>query len=345
VFKMSNGVFESSDPNTPAVLGESTAFEGVRGVSSAAGNGGVVGINENHTPQAGPGVFGQSDASGVWGISTTWHGVAGQSQSTTGGAGVFGGSEVGPGVIGESKVWHAVYGKSQSTTGGAAVFGEHTSNGAGTVGFSPSGEGLRGVSESGEGVHAETKSPTQAAIAGYNLNPDGTGAAIYGKKEGQGYAGFFEGRVNVTGDLTAHDVFIAGGDCAEEFAIAPTSEIEPGMVMVLGQDAALHPSQQAYDKRVAGVISGAGDYKPGIVLDKQEASKHRMPVALVGKVHCKVDAHYASIEVGDLLTTSPTPGHAMKAVDPKKACGAVMGKALQPLAAGCGLIPILVTLQ
>ncbi len=321
---MSNGVFETSDPKTNA----------------------VVGISESGTPQPGVGVFGQSDATGVWGISKTWHGVVGQSQSTQGGAGVFGGSEVGPGVIGESKVWHAVYGKSQSTTGGAAVFGEHTGNGAGTVGFSPSGEGLRGISESGEGVHAETKSPTQAAIAGFNLNPSGTGAAIYAKKEGgQGHAGFFEGRVTVTGDLTAHDVFIAGGDCAEEFAIAQTVEIEPGMVMVLGQDGALQPSQQAYDKRVAGVISGAGDYKPGIVLDKQQPSEYRMPVALVGKVYCKVDAHYASIEVGDLLTTSPTPGHAMKAVDPLKAFGAVMGKALRPFDAGCGLIPILVTLQ
>src|SRR5208282_3335391 len=35
------------------------------------------------------------------------------------------------------------------------------------------------------------------------------------------------------------------------------------------------------------------------------------------KVCCKVDADYASIEVGDLLTTSSTAGHAMKAEDPK----------------------------
>jgi hypothetical protein len=70
-----------------------------------------------------------------------------------------------------------------------------------------------------------------------------------------------------------------------------------------------------------------------------------MPVALVGKVYCKVDAHYASIEVGDLLTTSDTPGHAMKATDPLKAFGSVIGKALRPLEAGQGLVPILIALQ
>jgi len=66
---------------------------------------------------------------------------------------------------------------------------------------------------------------------------------------------------------------------------------------------------------------------------------------LVGKVYCKVDSRYAAIEVGDLLTTSPTPGHAMKALDREQAFGAVIGKALRPLAEGQGLIPILIALQ
>ena len=115
--------------------------------------------------------------------------------------------------------------------------------------------------------------------------------------------------------------------------------------MVLGVEGKLERSQKAYDKRVAGVVSGAGDYKPGIVLDKQESSNTRKPIALVGKVYCKVDAQYGAIEVGDLLTTSPTPGHAMKADDPLKAFGTVIGKALRPLAEGQGLIPILIALQ
>jgi hypothetical protein len=66
---------------------------------------------------------------------------------------------------------------------------------------------------------------------------------------------------------------------------------------------------------------------------------------MMGKVYCKADAQYSSIEVGDLLTTSPTPGHAMKASDPLKSFGSVIGKALRPLTAGQGLIPILIALQ
>ena len=65
----------------------------------------------------------------------------------------------------------------------------------------------------------------------------------------------------------------------------------------------------------------------------------------MGKVFCKVDAQFGAIEVGDLLTTSPTPGHAMKTSDPFQAFGAVIGKALRPLIEGQGLIPILIALQ
>jgi hypothetical protein len=65
----------------------------------------------------------------------------------------------------------------------------------------------------------------------------------------------------------------------------------------------------------------------------------------MGKVYCKVDANYASVEVGDPLTTSSTRGYAMKAKDPSKAFGAIIGKALKPLESGKGLIPVLVALQ
>jgi hypothetical protein len=80
-------------------------------------------------------------------------------------------------------------------------------------------------------------------------------------------------------------------------------------------------------------------------LGKQPIHKRQVPIALVGKAHCKVDAELSPIEVGDLLTTSAKPGYAMKASDPLKAFGAVIGKALRPLATGEGLIPVLVCLQ
>lgn len=61
--------------------------------------------------------------------------------------------------------------------------------------------------------------------------------------------------------------------------------------------------------------------------------------------HCKVDADIAPIKVGDLLTTSHTKGHAQKVIDPGKAVGAIVGKALGNLKKGKGKIPVLVMLQ
>ena len=152
-------------------------------------------------------------------------------------------------------------------------------------------------------------------------------------------------KLQVVGTVLAHDVELSNADCAEEFDVDPSEPVEPGTVMVLGKEGILECSRQPYDKRVAGVISGAGDYKPGLVLDKQESRPARTPVALLGKVFCKVDATFGPIEVGDLLTTSPTLGHGMKATDPTKAFGAVIGKALRAFDRGQGLIPVLVALQ
>lgn len=145
-------------------------------------------------------------------------------------------------------------------------------------------------------------------------------------------------------DGASGDIVLMNADCAEEFDLAQAG-IEPGTVMVLCDEGTLKPSEHPYDKRVAGVISGAGNYRPGIVLDKQPARGNRSPVALLGKVFCKVDASYAAIKIGDLLTTSDNPGHAMKATDPLQAFGAVIGKALRPLNEGQRLIPILIALQ
>ena len=71
----------------------------------------------------------------------------------------------------------------------------------------------------------------------------------------------------------------------------------------------------------------------------------RVPVAIAGRVYCKVDADLAPVQAGDLLTTSSTPGHATRVSDPAAASGAVLGKALGPLDAGRGLVPVLLTLR
>ncbi|HSH76947.1 MAG TPA: hypothetical protein VLA19_00260, partial [Herpetosiphonaceae bacterium] len=70
----------------------------------------------------------------------------------------------------------------------------------------------------------------------------------------------------------------------------------------------------------------------------------RQPLAMVGKAFCKVDASYGPVKCGDLLTTSPTAGHAMTANDADRAFGAALGKAMAPLARGTGLLPVLIAL-
>jgi hypothetical protein len=163
-----------------------------------------------------------------------------------------------------------------------------------------------------------------------------------------------EGDVRVfdaDGDLRIHldgasgNVNLLGADCAEDFTVREASRVEPGSVLVIDDAGDLRESAQAYDRRVAGVVSGGGSFGPGIVLDRRHGLSDRRPVALLGKVCCKVDADCGAIAVGDLLTTAPTRGHAMKAADQQRAFGAVLGKALAPLPCGRGLIPILVALQ
>jgi hypothetical protein len=163
---------------------------------------------------------------------------------------------------------------------------------------------------------------------------------------GTAYNGTLTRKLTVNGDVEiTGDIVLRNADCAEDFDISTLVIVEPGTVMVIDSEGMLCPSDRPYDKRVAGVVSGAGSYKPGLILDKQKSSTNRMPIGLMGKVYCKVDASYGAIEVGDLLTTSATPGHAMRTDDPMKAFGAVIGKALQPLENGEGLIPILIALQ
>jgi hypothetical protein len=68
--------------------------------------------------------------------------------------------------------------------------------------------------------------------------------------------------------------------------------------------------------------------------------------ALAGRVYCNVDATEVGVEPGDLLTTSATPGYAMKAADYARAQGAVLGKAMEKLEKGTkGQVLVLVTLQ
>jgi hypothetical protein len=309
----------------------------------------VTGISTNPGPTE-PGVLGQNATDGGRGVVGNGgpNGVGVLGQNDTGFA-VFGNSRTGIGVNAESQTNDAVHGNSHSqTAAGVSGFnlGTTTPSGPGVLGHSDNGSGVVGDSSTFDGVFGVSHNPKAAGVSGRILDASG-------KVIPDGMAGFFDGSVTVTGKIncptgtvTCFDVSISNADCAEEFEVANGEATEPGTLMSFRTDGALCPSSQAYDSRVAGVVSGAGEYKPGIVLDKRQGQgKNRVPIALIGKVFCKVDAEYSPIEVGDLLTASPTAGHAMKATDPLKAFGSVIGKALRSQSAGRGMIPVLVALQ
>jgi hypothetical protein len=64
-------------------------------------------------------------------------------------------------------------------------------------------------------------------------------------------------------------------------------------------------------------------------------------LALMGRVYVKATAENGPIRVGDLLTTASVPGYAMRCDSPEECGGAIVGKALEPLDEGEGLIEAL----
>src|SRR5262249_668014 len=138
-----------------------------------------------------------------------------------------------------------------------------------------------------------------------------------------------------------------GSDLAEPFDIAGNT-IQPGMVVCIDPD---HPGQlksstKAYDRTVAGVVSGAGGISAGMVMGQHGTladGKH--PVAMSGRVYVWCDASTGPIHAGDLLTTSEVAGCAMNAHDNSRATGSTIGKAMSRLETGRGLVLVLVNLQ
>jgi hypothetical protein len=158
------------------------------------------------------------------------------------------------------------------------------------------------------------------------------------------------------GGITTPVITITGGaDVSEGFEIrAPDARcegnraVDPGSVVCIDPRHAgeLRVCTSSYDPTVAGIVSGAGGVTTGVMMGQQGTlAAGRQPVALTGRVYVRVDARAGSIEPGDLLTTSAHAGHAMKAVDPTRARGAILGKAMTGLDQGTGLVLALVSLQ
>jgi hypothetical protein len=231
------------------------------------------------------------------------------------------------------------------------------------------------VSEAGTELFGPTSGERQIHLRPYDGMGDGgsiwlygpqtseatlriTGATGYGGGHMQVYNGNDQLEVTITGNFQNTDVgriitpvleITGGSDLSEQFDIGNTSLLpEPGMVVSIDPDnpGQLALCEKAYDRRVAGVISGAGGVNTGMLMgqsDSEADGEH--PVALVGRVYVWADATSGPIEPGDLLTTGDLPGHAMKVSDHSRAMGAILGKAMTSLSEGQGLILTLVSLQ
>ncbi len=183
-------------------------------------------------------------------------------------------------------------------------------------------------------------SPNSSAIKGFGaVGVYGTGDVavkgegnVYGVhavcNNDYGYGLYVEGRATcTTGEWADVAEYVYGQDGLENgdvVIIDPQSELR------------VRRCETPYDSRVAGVVSTQPTIEVGHLVNSSEG----VPLALTGIVPCKVTTEAGAIQPGDLLTTSSVPGHAMKANDPK--IGTLVGKAMEPLASGRGIIHVLV---
>jgi len=277
----------------------------------------------------------------------------------------------------------AIFGEAAGTvdlTAGVVGFATgDTGNTLGVAGvsFSPAGQGVSGnnpstVGGGGGGVFGVTGATSGYSfgargdaigntgfgigVQGITNSPDGAGGYFINRAGGNIIVGVVKTapdipvfRVDGTGRVFADGGFQpSGADFAESVAVTgDVSKYAPGDLLVIDPAAPRHLTlaQQPYSTLVAGIHST----KPGILGSSRRvgeaAAKEEVPLAVVGIVPCNVSAENGPIQVGDLLVTSSTPGHAMKGTDRSRLVGAVVGKALESLEKGTAVIQVLVTLQ
>lgn len=196
----------------------------------------------------------------------------------------------------------------------------------------------------GKGIHAEASGGEATAVIANATGASGTGI----NAKGASAAARLYGNVYIYEYGTQNKVIELGKglDYAEGFNVSTEDrQVQPGTVLVIdpANPGELAVSTRAYDRKVAGIVAGANGLGSGVRLG---AGEFDHDVALAGRVHCNVVAGDQSIEPGDLLTTSDVSGYAMKVLDQQRSAGAILGKAMQPLAAReKGQILVLVTLQ
>ena len=209
----------------------------------------------------------------------------------------------------------------QNTNGGFGVWAKATgatpgAGGAAGYFFSDGNNAIQATSTAPnfDTILAQCSSSQHAAVSaqnssgGFGVWVKSAGTAIWA--QGSTYAAQFEGNVQVNGaHYVTGDVQVAGdvvlinaisGDVAEDFDLEDGgANAEPGSVLVIGANGKLRACDEPYDSRLAGVVSGAGELRPAVVLQRIETDVPRSPIALIGKAYCKVDASFGPIAAGD----------------------------------------------
>lgn len=243
-----------------------------------------------------------------------------------------------------------------------AVRGQNSggANGTGYGGYFESTTGV-GVFGSTAAVPSTTN-PLPAGVYGLSEN----GAGVYGEAGGPfAWAGYFDGNVRVDGSLVISDSLFANDKAGYLFDIALNDGEEPlargDVVVVKGvTDAVMgdipvplvHKAESEASTGVIGVVDKmyvedeAGRRR---MEERAAAAGEYVSIVTVGAFSAiNVDATYGAIAPGDLLVSSPTPGHAMKAgaTDSEGPhTGAIIGKALSALEDGTGAVAVMVSLQ
>lgn len=236
-----------------------------------------------------------------------------------------------------------VYLNGQSTAGGGGVF-VYDSNGTSTI-------ELTGAETSTTGSQLLMKQANGTTTVQLDGEFNAGGGGFLRLYKGDGSTGVtLQADASGEGKVTTQVLQITGGaDLSEQFEIETRdNELKPGTIVCIdpANPGHLIQSTKAYDQAVAGIVSGAGGVKPGLLMGQAgTAADGRHPVALSGRVYCLVDASRGAVHPGDLITTSDTPGHGMKAQNHRQAQGAIIGKAMSSLEKGKGLVLVLVSLQ